>query len=133
MNPEERRAFAGDSMTVYEQLGGERGLEKVVADFYARIRSDAYLAPWFSAVDDVRYRAHFRAFIAVGLGGPENYTGREMRTAHGGLGITREAFDVLVGHLGAALAAVGADESLIRAVSKQLGSLRAIVIAPPVA
>jgi hemoglobin len=118
-------------MSLYDQVGGDSAITKVVADFYARIGADELIAPWFAAVDSIRYRAHFAALIVVALGGPENYHGRDLRTTHGPLAITRDAFDALLEHLAAALADAGTDRVVVTAVGKQLRALRAVVVAQP--
>jgi hemoglobin len=117
-------------MSLYDQLGGKPGIRRLVADFYARISSDPGLERWFADADHVRYRTHLRAYFAVSLGGPEEYRGGDLRMVHGGMGITRAAFDTVIDHLAAALVAVEADADAARQVTKQLRSLRAIVVAP---
>lgn len=118
-------------MSLYDQLGGKPGIRRLVADFYARISSDPGLDQWFATADHVRYRAQLRAYFAVSLGGPEEYRGGDLRTVHRSMGISRAAFDSVIDHLSAALIAVEADADVARRVTKQLRSLRAIVVAPP--
>ena len=118
-------------MNLYDQLGGEQGIGRLVGNFYARLSSDPALDTWFAHADHVRYRSHLRAYLAVSLGGPENYKGRDLRTAHRGMRITRAAFDTVIAHLAVALETLEVEPATARQVSKQLRSLRAIIVAPP--
>ncbi|TXN30314.1 group I truncated hemoglobin [Lacisediminihabitans profunda] len=118
-------------MSLYDQLGGKPGIGRLVADFYARISSDPGLDQWFARADHTRYRAQLRAYFAVSLGGPEEYRGGDLRTVHGDMGISRAAFDTVIDHLSAALVAVEADPDVARKVTRELRSLRAIVVTPP--
>ena len=74
--------------SLYEQLGGADNIAAVVDDFYRRVLADDALAAMFAGVDLDRLRRHQSRFISYALGGPNQYTGRNMRAAHAGLGIT---------------------------------------------
>ena len=45
------------------------------------------------------HKNKFAPFIVMVLGGPHNYTGRDMRTAHAHLKVTEEAFNAVGGHV----------------------------------
>lgn len=47
------------------------------------------------------------------LGGPADYDGRSLREAHAGMGITKEHFDLVVGHLAAALQNAGVPSDIL--------------------
>lgn len=115
-------------MTLYEKLGGEAGIATVVADFYDRMLADELVAGWFGESDGEVLKMHLRAYLAVALGGPEQYSGRSLRNAHAGLAITEDAWDRVVGHLAGALAAAGVDEPLIADVAKVIGKLKAVIV-----
>src|SRR3954447_16347533 len=93
--------------SIYSQIGGRESVAAAVELFYARAMGDPVLAPYFADTDMRRQKAHMRAFLAVALGGPEVYGGRDMHAAHAGLGVTHEAFDRVVGHLVATLIELG--------------------------
>jgi len=88
-----------DAPSLYDQLGGSNIIEAVVAQFYARIFEDESIRPIFANVDMDRLRRHQALFVSYALGGPNQYDGRSMRVAHGGLGITEDQFMTVVGHL----------------------------------
>jgi hemoglobin len=93
--------------SLYARLGGAPGIAKVVDDFVAIIVVD-------ERIDD-KHRKHFREGDVAGLkrklrdqvgeatGGPEKYTGKDMKAAHLGLGLTSMDFDVLVEDLAKAM------------------------------
>lgn len=117
-------------MTLYDEIGGDAAITRVVDEYWHGVTADAVLSPWFAGVDPHSIRAHLRAYLAVALGGPEAYSGRSMRHAHSGLRITGEAFDLLLEQMADALAAVGASEASIDKVAVRLRSLRAVVVEP---
>lgn len=118
-------------VSLYEQLGGEAGISAVVTDFYARITADDLLGPWFTSADDDLMQFHLKAYLSVALGGPEGYTGRSMRRAHGGLAITPEAFDTVLVRLADSLSAAGVDEDLVTRVVAVVATLRPVVVQVP--
>src|SRR3954464_1888226 len=118
------------SMTsIYEQIGGREAVSAAVDIFYARVVGDPVLAPYFTRTDIRRQKAHMRAFLAVALGGPEIYRGRDMTAAHAGLGITHEAFDRVIGHLVATLVELEVPDELIAAIGARVEPLRPMVVA----
>lgn len=117
-------------MTFYEKLGGEPVLAAAVDEFYARMQADPMLAGWFRGLDLEGLKAHQRAFLTVGLDGPENYSGRSMRNAHAGLRITGEAYTRALQHLRDALAALDVNPQLAARVVRPLELLRAAIVEP---
>lgn len=115
-------------MSLYEQIGGEQGMAAAVDAFYDRMLADPEVDQWFRGVDLSHLKHHQRAFLAVGLGGPELYSGRSMRNAHTGLAITDAGYTTAVAHLSAALAELGVDESVVRQVVKRIEMMRAAIV-----
>ncbi len=120
-------------MNIYEQIGEHEAVAAAVDIFYGRVIGDPVLAPYFIGTDMRRQKAHMRAFLAVALGGPEIYRGRDMGAAHAGLGVTDEAFNRVVGHLVATLVELSVPPELIDAIGAKLVPLRAVVVEGPVA
>jgi hemoglobin len=115
-------------MDLYAELGGASGIEAAVEDFYARVLADPTLAPWFVDLDMARLKAHQESFLAVALGGPEEYAGRSMRVAHQGLRISSADFDQILFHLTHTLADGGVAQPAIDSVAKSIGALRAAIV-----
>ena len=109
---------------LYGALGAHRGIRRAVGDFLDRVSHDRALAGYFEGVDMDGLRRHQVELLAAATGGPGNYSGREMATAHAGLNITDTAFDRVLGHLNAALVDAGADDGTIRAVVTVLSGMR---------
>jgi hemoglobin len=102
------------TLSDYQAVGGGPAVRAVVEDFYARVLADPQLAPFFAGVDLPRLKRHQALLITNVLGGPDGYTGRPLRDAHSGMGITADDFSRVVGHLGAALRHAGVDEEIVR-------------------
>ena len=74
---------------LFERIGGETGIEKLVAAFYDRVVADETLAPFFEHASMERLRMMQKEFFSEALGGPLFYSGRSLRQVHAGLGIRK--------------------------------------------
>lgn len=115
-------------MSIYDDIGGREAVAAAVGIFYGKVLDDDLLAPYFDGRDMDRQQAHMRSFLAVALGGPDVYAGRDMATAHAGLGITDGAFDRVVELLVATLQQLQVPGDIIGAIGAKLGPLRADVV-----
>jgi hemoglobin len=113
---------------LYEQIGGDDTIASAVDGFYERMLDDPTLAPWFENIDLGQLKDHQRAFLAVGLGGPELYDGRSMRNTHAGLGITEEAFSRAIAHLSDALTDIGVEPGVLRQIVRRIDMMRAAIV-----
>ena len=87
--------------SVYEQLGGKAAIDAAVDEFYRRVLKDEELSPYFSDIDMDKQRAKQAGFLTMVTGGPNEYTGRDMRTAHARLverGIGDRHVDLVIKH-----------------------------------
>ena len=116
--------------SIYEQIGGRDSVTAAVDIFYARVLDDDLLGPYFGSTDMRKQKAHMRAFLAVALGGPSLYRGRDLGAAHAGLGITNDAFDRVVTHLVATLDSLGVPCAIVEAIVVKLAPLRPVVVSP---
>ena len=99
-------AFAQQQSTLYHRLGGYDALAAVTDDFIARLAGDGQLKHFFgglSADSQKKLRQHVVDFLCNATGGPCLYTGRDMKSAHTGLGITEADWNASVTHLVATL------------------------------
>lgn len=101
------------TLSDYQAVGGGPAVKAVVEDFYARVLRDPQLKRFFTGVDLHRLKRHQALLVTKVLGGPDGYTGRSLRDAHNGLGITAANFARVLGHLGAALQQAGVPEAII--------------------
>jgi hemoglobin len=115
-------------MSIYGSIGGAGAVRTAVDGFYARVLADPKLAPFFTGTDLDRLKAHQRSFIAAAIGGPEIFSGRDMTSAHAGLGISDADFDAVVGHLVDTLTGLGVPEETIGQIGSVLMPLRADIV-----
>jgi len=121
LNPKpEDDAVAGTSEpSVYEQIGGAAAVDAAVDIFYRRVLADAYVNRFFEGVDMEKQAAKQKAFLTMVMGGPHNYTGKDMREGHKHLikmGLNDSHFDHILMHLRATLAELGVSEELIQTI-----------------
>jgi hemoglobin len=92
--------------SLYQRLGGYDVIAAVVDDLFAEMRADPQLAR-FAAARGVDSRNRSRQLTVDQLcalaGGPCVYIGRDMKTSHAGLGITRKEWEATITHLEKAL------------------------------
>ena len=87
--------------TLYDNLGGKTAIVAVVDDFVNNVGADKRINAFFAAdVKDPARMAKFKGNlvdqICQAAGGPCKYTGKDMKTAHAGMGITEANFTALV-------------------------------------
>ena len=120
---EEKTAEDEKKLTLYERLGGEKGLAAIVEDFVPRAIADPRVnwerkgvtqggisinrnksVTWDANKGNIAtLKKHMVEFLSVATGGPPQYGGKEMKQAHAGLHITNAEFDASVGDLKATL------------------------------
>ncbi|MDG4595102.1 MAG: group 1 truncated hemoglobin [Candidatus Contendobacter sp.] len=82
--------------TLYERLGGQPAINAVVDDFVANVAADKRINRFFANANIPRLKRLLGEQICAGAGGPCTYTGKDMKTAHVGMGITDAEFNALV-------------------------------------
>ncbi|MDA8321696.1 MAG: group 1 truncated hemoglobin [Actinomycetota bacterium] len=117
------------AVSLYERLGGSAAIQGVTEVFYRKVLADELLSAYFDDVDMDRQIAKQAAFLTMALGGPVSYTGRDLRTAHAGLGHLGDAhFNGVVGHLAATLREFGVSDADIAEVGAVAESVRSDVL-----
>lgn len=90
-------------MSVYEAIGGAAAVDAAVDIFYRKVLSDDRISEFFDTVDMVEQHQKQKAFLTMAFGGPNAYTGKDMREAHAHMNLTEEHFtavaEALVGTL----------------------------------
>lgn len=94
--------------SLYDRLGGKKAITAVVDEFVARVAADKRINAFFAATasDAARLKAFKGKLvdqICQASGGPCKYTGRDMKTAHAGMGVAEADFNALVEDLVGAL------------------------------
>jgi hemoglobin len=93
--------------SVFQAFGGKPGLVKLMDDLMLRIEADPKLAPQFEKSNKQRVKEQLVEQVCVVTGGPCQYKGADMRTAHANLDIAKADFNRLVEVLQQAMDAQG--------------------------
>lgn len=119
----EKGAQVEGKLTLFERLGGEKGIASIVEDFTPRALQDPRVnwerkgvkksglfnrnrqeVVWQPSQENVTtLKKHIAQFLALATGGPAKYEGGNMKQAHDGMRITNPEFDAAVGDLKASL------------------------------
>ncbi|HHY74359.1 MAG TPA: group 1 truncated hemoglobin [Bacillus bacterium] len=111
--------------TLYEKIGGEAAIGKVVDYFYNElVLKDDTVNHFFENTDMDMQREHQTKFISFALGGPNQYSGQSMSKAHEGMNLQPEHFNAIVTHLHDALAHFGVEEEDIDQALSKVAALR---------
>jgi hemoglobin len=89
--------------TLYERLGGIDAIKAVVGDFAGRVLADERVNKKFAKSDASRLVLHLQEQICAATGGPCEYTGQDMKSAHKHMKVTEGEFNALVEDLVATL------------------------------
>jgi hemoglobin len=89
--------------SLYERLGGLDAITAVVDSFVPRCAGDGRINAKFARTDVPRLKKMLVDQVCEATGGPCTYTGRTMKEAHDGMGVTAGEFDALVEDLVATL------------------------------
>lgn len=112
-------SHASGNDSLYKSLGGKKAIVAVVDDFVGRVAADDRINNFFKATAaDPKRLANFKMNlvdqICEAAGGPCKYKGKDMKTAHAGMGIASADFDALVQDLVASL-----DKFMVKDADKQ--------------
>lgn len=127
-------AFADDAL--YKSLGGKKAIVAVVDDFVGRVAGDNRINGFFKATaSDPKRLARFKANLADQIcqasGGPCKYKGKDMKTAHAGMGVGSGDFDALVEDLVATLDKFHVKEADKNALLGVLGPMKKDIVEKP--
>lgn len=113
--------------SLYEKLGGRDAVNAAVDIFYRKMLSDDRVSGFFDNTDMDKQIDKQKAFLTMAFGGPNNYTGRDMASAHKHLvekGLTDKHVDIVIEHLGATLKELGVPDDAIAQVAGIANSVR---------
>src|SRR5262249_13974812 len=120
--------------TLWDRLGGEANVKRVVDDFVATAVPD----PAVNFLRDGKYKPdgaalaalkrHRVQFISLATGGPMEYEGKNMKEVHQGMGISNAEFDAAATHLRRALEKNGARPEDVRDVMAAVGGTRRDIV-----
>ena len=122
-----RGFYMTSTTSLYDELGGAPAVEAAVDIFYRKVLGDDRISRFFEGVDMERQAAKQKGFLTMVFGGPNSYTGKDMRTGHAHLvkmGIDDSHVDAVIENLGETLRELGVGEDRIAQVAAIANSVR---------
>jgi len=107
-------------MSLYNEIGGDAAVNAAVDIFYRKVLKDDRIKRFFDDVDMEKQAAKQKAFLTMAFGGPNNYTGLDMRKGHEHLvkrGLNDSHFDAVVEDLADTLKELKVSDKLIAQVA----------------
>lgn len=104
------------SDSLYEKIGGEAAVDAAVDIFYRKVLADDRISTFFQGIDMDKQAAKQKSFLTMAFGGPNSYSGMDMREGHAHLvkdGLNDSHFDAVMEHLGATLTELNVPAELI--------------------
>lgn len=117
--------------TLYERLGGGAAVDAAVDIFYRKVLGDDLVSRFFQGVEMKGQASKQKAFLTALMGGPNNYTGDNLRLGHRRLvaaGLNDSHFDAVVAHLAETLKELGAADVDVAEAGALAQSARADVL-----
>jgi hemoglobin len=122
--------------TIWEELGGEPGVKKIVDDLVAKAGADRRVdfsrGGKYKPTEEevVVLKKKLIDQISDISGGPYKYTGKTMKAAHMGMGITNDQFDAFAEDFKAVLETNKVKPEVITKVLDVVGSTRKDIVEP---
>jgi hemoglobin len=118
--------------SLYERIGGQAAVMAAVDIFYQKVLADDLTRPFFDSLDMAAQTKKQIAFMTWAFGGPAEYRGRDLTTAHAALvhnkGLSDVHFDAVAKHLDATLRELSVPDELIQEALGIVGGTRAQVL-----
>jgi hemoglobin len=125
-------AEAKDSL--YQRLGGYDAIAAVTDDFVGRLLADPMFERFFagfSTDSKKRIRQLIVDFVCEKTGGPCFYLGRDMKTAHAGIGISKAEWDKSLALFGETLTALHVPDAEGQELASLIVPLEADIVEKP--
>ena len=113
--------------SLYERIGGQAAVDAAVEVFYRKVLSDDRINSFFDGVDMEQQINKQKGFLTMVFGGPNEYTGKDMREGHKHLverGLNDSHVDAVIENLGSTLQELGVAASDIQEVADIANSVR---------
>ncbi len=89
-------SLAQTNDALYQALGQKPGLVAIMDDFMLRLLADARMQPFFKDTNQANFKAQLVDQLCQIAGGPCQYKGADMKTAHNNIDINKTHFNALV-------------------------------------
>lgn len=122
-----------EAKSLFERLGGSSGIEHIVEEVASRHLENpainARFRPYLEQPQKLQeLKVHLARFLEMGSGGPQRYTGRDMKSTHKGMNISPGEYMAALDDIMGALAKVGVDAQTQNDVLAVAWSLKADII-----
>lgn len=115
--------------SLYDRLGGKPAIQAVVDDFIGNVAADPRINGFFANTNIPRLNSMLVNQICEATGGPCKYTGRDMKSAHAGMGVTDTHFNALVEDLAKSLNTFKVPEKEQNELLTALASMKGDIVA----
>ncbi|BDF96585.1 group 1 truncated hemoglobin [Pseudoalteromonas sp. KAN5] len=116
------------NLTLYQQLDGQAGLERLVDSFINQIGNDEQVFHYFEHANISHFRAGFLNHLCVLTDGPCEYTRDSMVDIHTGMNITEADFNHVVDLLINAMNEQNIDHTVQNKILAKMAPLRKEII-----
>lgn len=123
--------LAARESSLYHKLGGKAAINAAVDGFYVKVLADNRIKQFFADVDMKRQIRRQKEFLSAAFGGPNPWKGKDLRTAHEGLGLKDEHFNAVAENLQKTLEELKVPKELIDQVMAIAASTRDDVLNRP--
>ncbi len=111
-------------MSLYDRIGGAAAVDAAVDIFYRKVLADDRISEFFDTVDMAAQAAKQKAFLTMVFGGPNSYSGKDMREAHKNMNLTETHFNAVVENLAATLTELGVADADIQEIAGIAASVK---------
>lgn len=113
---------------LFDKYGGFSTVSQIVRSFYKEIGASPTLKPYFEGVDLESLIDHQTKFLSQVLGGPAQYTGRELGQSHARLNITEAAFNEVANILQEVLEDHDVEDADVNSIMAIVGSVKGQIV-----
>ncbi|NJC71985.1 group 1 truncated hemoglobin [Planosporangium thailandense] len=123
--------YPAQSLSPYERVGGVKAIQSVVDHLYFLIMRDEQVKRYFNQAYLPSVKAHMVKLLSQLLGGPREYTGRELDDAHRHLCIEPEHYARVGRYVLASLLVHHVPEDIVEVVKDVLVAHEEVIVAAP--
>lgn len=118
-------------LSLFDRIGGIEAVTAAVDIFYDKVINDESISHFFEGVDIKKQRAKQSAFLVYAFGGPVEYKGKDLQSAHAHLvqkGLNENHFNSVLHHLEKSLEELKVNQELIDEVIAIAKSVKEYVL-----
>ena len=114
--------------SLFARIGGSAVLTTVVEKFYQKMLADPDMQPSFQNTNMAWLKQRQHQYLSQLLGGPTEYKGRAMKSAHASMAIETWQFDRAGTHLAVALSEMGLAPQIVDEVMGKVSALEEDIV-----